>query len=71
MRKYKPFDELPLALSVKDLKEILSISQTMAYCLVRSGQVRLIMYGKQLYSVYNKLVEVEAAVSQWLCYWRR
>ena len=31
-----------MALRVKDLKEILSISLYMAYCLVRSGQIRCI-----------------------------
>ena len=42
MRKYKSFYELPLNLSVKDLKEILSISLTVVYCLAKSGQVRSI-----------------------------
>ena len=46
MKKYKSFDELPLTLKVKDLAGILSISLTMAYCLIRSGQVRIIRMGR-------------------------
>ena len=40
------FDNLPLVLRVKDLAEILSISQNMAYALVRSGQIRSIRTGR-------------------------
>ena len=40
------FDNLTLVLRVKDLAEILSISQNMAYALVRSGQIRSIRTGR-------------------------
>ena len=40
------FDNLPLVLHVKDLAEILSISQNTAYALVRSGQIRSIRTGR-------------------------
>ena len=40
------FDNLPLVLRVKDLAEILSISQNTAYALVRSGQIRSIRTGR-------------------------
>ena len=39
-------DHLPLVLHVKDLAEILSISQNTAYALVRSGQIRSIRTGR-------------------------
>ena len=34
------FDDLPLDLHVKDLAEVLTISQNTAYAMVRSGQIR-------------------------------
>ena len=40
------FDNLPLVLHVKDLANILSISQNTAYALVRSGQIRSIRTGR-------------------------
>ena len=40
------FENLPLVLHVKDLAEILSISQNTAYALVRSGQIRSIRTGR-------------------------
>ncbi len=46
MKKYKSLDELPLILKVKDVAEVLSISLNMAYCLVRSGQIRHICMGR-------------------------
>ena len=40
------FENLPVVLQVKDLAEILSISQNTAYALVRSGQIRSIRTGR-------------------------
>ena len=40
------FENLPLVLHVKDLAEILSISQNTAYALVRSGQIRSVRTGR-------------------------
>ena len=40
------FENLPLVLHVKELAEILSISQNTAYALVRSGQIRSIRTGR-------------------------
>lgn len=39
-------ENLPKVLNVKDLAEILSVSQNTAYNLVRSGQVRSIRIGR-------------------------
>lgn len=47
MAKITSLDELPVIIHVKDLAEILSISLTSAYCLVRSGQVRTIRVGRR------------------------
>ena len=46
MRTITSFEELPLVLHVKDLAEVLSISQNTAYALVRSGQIRSIRTGR-------------------------
>ena len=40
------FEHLPLVLHVKELAEVLSISQNTAYALVRSGQIRSIRTGR-------------------------
>lgn len=40
------FEELPLALHVKDLVPLLSVSHNTAYALVRSGQIRSIRVGR-------------------------
>ena len=40
------FENLPVVLQVKDLAEILSISQNTAYALVRSGQIRSVRTGR-------------------------
>ena len=40
------FADLPLVLHVKDIAEILSISQNTAYALIRSGQIRSIRTGR-------------------------
>ena len=40
------FETLPLVLHVKELAEVLSISQNTAYALVRSGQIRSIRTGR-------------------------
>ena len=39
-------ENLPLVLHVKELAEVLSISQNTAYALVRSGQIRSIRTGR-------------------------
>ena len=40
------FENLPLVLHVKELAEVLSISQNTAYALVRSGRIRSIRTGR-------------------------
>ena len=40
------FENLPLVLHVKDLANVVSISQNTAYALVRSGQIRSIRTGR-------------------------
>ena len=40
------FENLPLVLHVKELAEVLSISQNTAYALVRSEQIRSIRTGR-------------------------
>ena len=40
------FEHLPLVLHVKELAEVLSISQNTAYALVRSGHIRSIRTGR-------------------------
>lgn len=40
------FANLPLVLHVKELAEVLSISQNTAYALLRSGQIRSIRTGR-------------------------
>ena len=47
MAKITSLDDLPVVIHVKDLAEILSISLTSAYCLVRSGQVRTDRVGRR------------------------
>ena len=51
------FDDLPLVLHVKDLAEILSISQNTAYALVRSGQIRSIRTGRTYRIPKDALIE--------------
>ena len=46
MAIFTSFENLPLVLHVKDLAEVLSISQNTAYALVRSGQIRSIRTGR-------------------------
>ena len=40
------FENLPLVLHVKDLANVLSVSQNTAYALIRSGQIRSIRTGR-------------------------
>ena len=40
------FENLPLVLHVKDLANVLSVSQNTAYALVRSGQIRSVRTGR-------------------------
>ena len=47
MAKITSLDDLPVVIHVKDLAEILSISLTSAYYLVRSGQVRTVRVGRR------------------------
>ena len=51
------FENLPLVLHVKDLAEILSISQNTAYALVRSGQIRSIRTGRTYSIPKDALIE--------------
>ena len=51
------FEHLPLVLHVKDLAEILSISQNTAYALVRSGQIRSIRTGRTYRIPKDALIE--------------
>ena len=44
---YTNFDQLPLLLTVDDLSEILDISKTNTYNLVRSDKLKVVKIGKQ------------------------
>ena len=46
MASITSFENLPLVLHVKELAEVLSISQNTVYALVRSGQIRSIRTGR-------------------------
>ena len=46
MAAISSFENLPLVLHVKELAEVLAISQNTAYALVRSGQIRSIRTGR-------------------------
>lgn len=46
MASITSFENLPLVLHVKELAEVLSISQNTAYALVRSGQIRSVRTGR-------------------------
>ena len=51
------FENLPLVLHVKDLANVLSISQNTAYALVRSGQIRSIRTGRTYSIPKDALIE--------------
>ena len=51
------FENLPLVLHVKELAEVLSISQNTAYALVRSGQIRSIRTGRIYRIPKDSLIE--------------
>ena len=51
------FENLPLVLYVKDIAEILSISQNTAYALVRSGQIRSVRTGRTYRIPKDALIE--------------
>ena len=50
-------ENLPLVLHVKDLAEILSISQNTAYALVRSGKIRSVRTGRTYRIPKDALIE--------------
>ena len=47
-KKYRSFDDLPLALRVEDLMPILGIGRNTTYELVRSRKIRSIKIGRQI-----------------------
>ena len=51
------FENLPLVLHVRELAEVLSISQNTAYALVRSGQIRSIRTGRIYRIPKDSLIE--------------
>ena len=57
MKTITSFEELPLVLHVKDLAEVLAISQNTAYALVRSGQIRSIRTGRTYRIHKDALIE--------------
>ena len=48
MSEYHSYDELPLTLTVDDLKDALNIGRNAAYDLVRSGQIFSLKIGKTI-----------------------
>ena len=56
-KKYRSFDDLPLALRVEDLMPILDIGRNAAYTLVRSGQIRSIKIGRKIRIPRDAVVE--------------
>ena len=53
---YRSLDELPLALRVEDLAQVLDIGRNNAYELLRSGKIFSIRVGKQ-FRIPKKSVE--------------
>ena len=51
------FENLPLVLHVKDLANVLSVSQNTAYALVRSGQIRSVRTGRTYRIPKDALIE--------------
>ena len=56
MQMITKIQDLPLVLKVKDLAELLMISQSATYALIRSGQIRSIRLGKS-YRIPRDAVE--------------
>ena len=56
-KKYRSFDDLPLALRVEDLMPILGIGRNTAYELVRSRKIRSIKIGRQIRIPRDAIVE--------------
>ena len=56
-KKYRSFDDLPLALRVEDLIPILGIGRNTAYELVRSRKIRSIKIGRQIRIPRDAIVE--------------
>ena len=48
MSEYHSYDELPLSLTVDDVKDVLCIGKNAAYDLVRSGQIFSLKIGKTI-----------------------
>jgi len=48
VNKYRSLDDLPLSIRVSDLIEILDISRSMAYELVRSGEIPSFKVGRHI-----------------------
>lgn len=48
MSEYHSYDELPLTLTVDDLKDALNIGRNAAYDLIRSGQIFSLKIGKTI-----------------------
>ena len=46
-RTIRNFNDLPMVLSVEDLRSVLSISRNTAYQLIRSGQIRSVKIGSK------------------------
>jgi len=56
------FDHLPDVLAIEDLQTALGIGRSMAYCLVRHGDIRHLRIGKTIRIPRRYLVEyIEAA----------
>lgn len=57
MRIYTSLDQLPLALGAEDVAQVLGVSRTQAYNLMRSEGFPTLKIGKRMSVPKNKLIE--------------
>ena len=57
MRIYTSFDQLPLALGAEDVAQVLGVSRTQAYNLMRSEGFPTLKIGHRMTVPKNKLIE--------------
>jgi excisionase family DNA binding protein len=54
---YTNYDQLPLALSAEDVAQVLGVSRTQAYTLMRSKDFPTLKIGKRMSVPKHKLIE--------------
>ena len=67
MKTYRSLDELPLALGAEDVAQVLGVSRTQAYTLMRSEGFPTLKIGKRMSVPKNKLLEwIDAHMASWI-----